>query len=380
MRFRRAISSCVLALSAAASAQSPTQEQVQAWFVAELAAAEAFPNFGDHAMHWIVEVHFVPLPAELERLRSEVAGKPEHPDRQSLADYERRLKGQPTLRRKTLWARAQDNWRHNSDVEDPRGVPWDIALTPRSGWHLSTESLQIGDAREGFSKQFDPTSYVRGFWPEAGQLLDGGLTLGNSFFGNLRVEDVGVEGNRWVAHTRRYTQKGAGSYFVDYEGVWDGAAERGFVTRMTQFADNPERSVIERRETAGWEHEPTLNRWVARRAELYGRDGRLDRVLRFDGVTPGSKGRFEEVTRIPRHDRDDPVRGKLSFTRIMDYGKGTIEELGETERVVAQMPPGLVGNKVARSSSWHRWIGWTAAGALVVAFGALRVRRHLSSD
>lgn len=340
MRFRRAISWCVLALSAAASAQSPTQEQVQAWFDAEWKAADRFPDFGDHAMHWVVENHFVPSPEELARLRAEVVGKPEHPDRQSLDRYEARLRGLPTLRRSTLWCRDRDHWRHNMDGEDPRAIPWDTVLTPRHGWHLTKYSLQVADSGDGYGPQFDLPNQVRSLWPEVGQLLTGGLTLGNSFFARLVPQPATVDQFGWqvVAH-RVGRNTGTVAYEVVFEGIWDPVAARGFVTSMAQYSPAPERALVELRLTKDWQYEPTLERWIAHRAELYSKDTKLDRVLRFDGMTIGDRGRFEAVTAIPRHDRDEPVRGQLTFTRLMDYSDGSITE---------QTPQGTVTSRLLK--------------------------------
>lgn len=86
----------------------PTFEQVQAWVTEEWNRAQEYPPVDGLQIRYSKEIpEPVPSAAELEQMRRTVAGKPAHPLRSTLAEYERIIREGPKKETYTVWSEGE---------------------------------------------------------------------------------------------------------------------------------------------------------------------------------------------------------------------------------------------------------------------------------
>ena len=92
-----------------------TLARLKSWLDRAWEEAQTLPSISDASLRWRVEDRFVPTQAELDALRKEVAGRPDHPKRPQLNIYERRLRDGPDVVHYELWLDGEDRWRLNTN-------------------------------------------------------------------------------------------------------------------------------------------------------------------------------------------------------------------------------------------------------------------------
>lgn len=353
-------------------AQIASKSEIEAWFEREWAAAQAMPDLGDCSIAWNLEFWSVPPEDEIARLRESVAGKPDHPGRRELERIDRCLLGDPPVLARRVWARSAEAWRSNTTFE--RGGFIDSSMSPKFVWQLGHAQLTIGDLAEADGSMADVRSELYTFWPELGRLLFGGLSDGA--ISGMTRGTLQWDGSLWTVTLAFGPPDKSPALETEISGRWDPALARGFVvgervvTNTVRPADIGSELVYDE-----WKYIEALGRWVASRVEERAPDGGLQRAYVFVDAWKGSPGEFEQVVAVPKIDADDPVRGRPTFTRLVDYRNGTLRDReGNGETFNRALP--LSDRPEARA--WHRWLGWVTAAALLGGLIAIRLRRRTS--
>lgn len=360
---------CVSLITPRSAGQAISTALVQSWFDREWKESQIFPIFKNCHIAWHRELVYAPPDSEFQQLRDAVKGHPDHPAKHELEAYERHRSGTPTVQPCVLWIQGEGNWRYDTDLVD-FGMYLDTVVTPRHAWRMSNVQLTIVDPRYGYPSSDDYSAQEAVFWPELGLMMYGGMTAGRG--GVLQPQLLALDESVWrVRATELSSTSGKPVLSLEYSGHWDSNAGRGFVdaVKMELNAAHPA-SVGTRHLFKDWQYEPTIDRWVARRVEEYRPNGREERRLIFDGVSSDEPRRFAEVIRIPETDHPDPVRGKTTFRSIQDYRDTSGPAVSASNGVVVHSVAGS-----AREDTWRRWGGWAAAGSLIVALLAIRLRR-----
>lgn len=361
-------------LSTPAVAQ-PTVAEVQAWFDSEWDAAKSLPELGDASIGWRLDLVYIPPRSELERLRREVPGKPDHPEKHLLQAYEERLRGKPTSMPRRLWSHGPGQWRWNTDL--PTGEFIDTVVMPKQAWSQSSAAIAIVDPRDGYPMGVGWPRQENTFWPELAHLLFGGLSVAG--LPGVHPRPVALDGESWrVEVILGDTENASQSVALEYQGRWDAGVGRGFVERLEVVANGFDPSSVgETTLYHDWEWNREIGRWVARQVEFFKPGGRADRVLVFEAASLGAPGEFDRVTALPGESTPDPVRGSIDYAQITDYRKGVVASVGPDGTVHEKSLPQAAAGM--RRDGWYRVAGWVAGGCVVLAVLAAFVRRRLTN-
>jgi len=364
---------CGIQVQETALASEPTPEAVRAWLDQELSSASKVPDLSGHSVTWRVELWYVPPPEELERMRKDIAGKPDHPDRQTLECYEQALKKKPYTTRYRLWSHGTGNWRYNSEwgYGNDLNHYWDKTLTPRNTWMLLEESLEVFEHDSSFRGGADLPSLESSFGPELETMFCAHLsTLSKAGFTRGVTT---VAGNTWRVVFTKDVRGSKARAEIAFSGRWDDAQGRGFVEEERIVSSPDAASVGRLTRYKEWSKEASLDRFVAYRVEQYTPENRLDRVTVFEEAKAEEEGEFDRVTAIPPTDGSDPVRGKTTFTRITDHrtNRQSIVAPGRGVESSARLPV-----QTAVGSIWQRRLGWIVSGCLVMGLVVMAVYRR----
>lgn len=301
-----------------------------------------------------VEFHPSMSDADFAALERRVRDRPEHPDRLEYEyELEQRAQGATIV---TYQAWLDDRGVHRANTTNSDGVMYsDVARDGGTGWSLTPNGLTLVDIKdERGPGEVDPRS-----------MLDEDAHLLGRFFtrGRTIVERVGMTADMWA-------EADGG-----YEIVGD-----SFTIRLVDDGETVEISITNA-QSAG----VVGTRWVldgtieAEGTDLrlpstlssYTAEGKLDRRMVLERVDRISADELDAVTRTPRVDRDDAVRGGLTFTMIQDHRGGDIvqKSLGEEGEVQVER------YKSGEGRGWTSRVLWGVAGLIVIALVVLRVRR-----
>jgi hypothetical protein len=308
---------------------------------------------------------------ELRQLEERVAGKPDHPDRRTLdAEKRRRAKG-PDRIDYQVWFQQSGAWRYNM-TDHAEGFYVDQAVTPQIVWSLVPKTLTVIDpgtspppnkdyavSEDDFTTMFRRLAWAR---------MPGPPSV------NMQLQDATIRNGRWTG-----VASAAGWSTRRWTGYYDDEAGR-LILEETVLVESPKfpeaRGKSER--YSGWSFIELLGQWTARRIEERSADGRVQRVIEFDGAEPLDDDTFAELTAIPPSAGTDPIRGATTFTSIIDYRP-------RAEKITTFTPNGTVetplpASSLGRSRSHSlRVAGWVLAGAILVALVAIRLWRVRSS-
>lgn len=341
------------------------EKQVAQWLEQAMKSAAEPLKLGECSIEWQREVHYTPPMDEILRMREEVRGKPEHPALTLLAQYEQRLAGRPEIHGLRVWYRGRSEWRVCLDFgAGKQAAYWDKASTRSHCWTLQPDTLAVAGNAAGFPGQtIDSTEHQ--IQSEIGAMAHGGLaSLSKS---NYQVKSVYVDRRSWIAELSR-TFDGV-EYLAEVRGTWDEQLSRGFVDSVQTRSASSELELVIAQD---WRDEPTAGCWLAHRVEIRDGAGKLMNAYQIVAVRPSSAEEFEQLTRIPAVDGNDPLRGASTFTRFVDYRSEMI-----TEKAAHGGMNSTVMYAQSDRSIWQRWIGWAVAGMLVLGFLLIVARRKL---
>lgn len=354
----------------AAAFQPSSAARAEQWFNEALSASREPVELNGCTVEWIQEIHYTPPMAEIIKMREDVRGKPEHPDRPLLVQFEQRLQGRPEIHSMRLWYHGPNEWRQCLDFESPLGPRyWDTTSIAQHCWFLVPETLSVASSPDQWPGD-TINSIADSIRSEVTLLLHGGLTgLARTGY---RMERFSLHDSRWRAELvlQNSTREVTNRVYVD--GDWNDAIGRGFVS---EIADVVSPSSVPRRRSVvmDWRRHEELNTWVAHRYETHDPDGRLHTRFLFKGARKEAPGEFEAVTAIPPIDGEDPIRGPSKFIRIADYSNGILEQRA-ADGAMTSTP---IATANVKKPAWHRWVGWVMAVVLCGGIAASVLRRRL---
>lgn len=357
---------CFACLESPGEAEQPTRyDSPQAWFDATWQRAGEPLRFEWTSIAWSQEDAWIPPTAEIERLRREVPGRPDHPERTLLEAIEQKLAGRaPTGEFEFVFGgKGEFRLNHHSRY-DPNDY-YDRIVTRDAMWGLTYMGLghfDIGSKEPGYD--------LATFAAVAGQtysyFLDGGLWTVR--LNQMQPDPVRLNGNELVIECRG----GPHDQRATVVAQWDAEASCGFIQsiRFREPRSSDGSTVIV--ESSGWEYDSFLQRWAAEEVRSKRADGGVVHVWRRGRVGSVDAERFAALIRPPEPDGVDPVRGKVTFKVIEDHraSKRNFTSLTNTGPVVTAMPP----DSSTRDARWVTRTGWIVAACLAASLVFLRLR------
>ncbi|QOJ00823.1 MAG: hypothetical protein HRU70_10090 [Phycisphaeraceae bacterium] len=353
--------------------RGPTEGEVRAWMERELGAAREFPSLGGVGIRWREEEWSVLSAEELEVLRAQIEGRPEHPRRGEVTRADRQASsGTPDTMRWVLFSDRGIGWRLT------HGMSWinlttDACVTTDRSWRRFGDGMTVYRPEHADRPDLEvgavPRAEENVFAPNLSCLLDGGLHKLARVL-EMRLDLVSVSGDRWEVMLKH---QGPVVYDVRLRGRWDGTSGRGFVERfeIPENGYSPEGSGLFEVYT-GWAYVPELGRWVCAQVDRHRPDGRMWRRIVFEGVVPMPEGGWEALTRIPDGKTPDALSGHVEVRSVRDFRSMEVRAASkEGEEVVRP----IERRATAGFGGWLRPIGWGMLALAVVLLVWLKVRR-----
>ncbi|MCL4740593.1 MAG: hypothetical protein KJZ54_00155 [Phycisphaerales bacterium] len=349
-----------------------TLERLESWLSRAWEEAQTLPSIPDASLRWRVEDRYVPTQAELDALRNEVAGRPDHPKRPQLNIYERRLRDGPDVVHYELWLDGETRWRLNTNFPPGflDGGYIDTAWAPGSAWKLAPRGLTIAESSPETESAQTLLSSRSTFTSHVSRLLDGGMGVARTMRLTERAEPV-LDGTRWSVVASSEPIASGVRRRVRFSGVWDRDADRGFV-RAAEVIESPSNSQA-RWDIDSWIYDDTLGRHVATTIR-YRADG-VDQRIVFEGAGVIPKGGFDALTRTPRPGETDPIRGRVDPPAVRDHTRGTTLLRDEEGRLRQVEVAGESPSTKAEGGLW-RGIGVAALVATLLVMGVLWLARR----
>lgn len=307
---------------------------------------------------------------ELDALESEVAGKPDHPQRVRLARVKDELANGPEQTLSRVWWFGPTRWRHSQEpvrIQDEALAPigrrfTDTAFDGTSAWSLIPEQANIVDAAAA-PPGYDYASDGFSITLNIKRLLFAGLQLDGKPTSVSAPEEL--PDGRWRAALT--SQSGLS---IVFEGVID--SERGPAVVVSSLAHWPEQPGASDRWAFGSRKElPGLPVPVYETAaELENGSERL--ILRPVSCAPSALS-ASEVTAPPSLDRADPVRGMVKVASLNDFRTGRSLQISAQED--SEQPRVTETRLVQTRSPGIRLLGWGLLTALCFAFLYVRFKR-----
>ncbi len=359
------------AIAGAGSAMQPVSE-VERWLKDRWCSGQGCIPDEDGYISFRIEHHAeVPL-EEVQRLLHKIAKLPDHPKRSWAQRQLARHEDGPEVAIAEFW-RSGGSWRYNQTNWQSDGTEWlwvDRVSTPDVTWSLSARDLHIADPSR------PPTG--KGDWyrnPEiALELL--ATACVNLLHGRLGTQvpestepDISVveDEQGWIARVRRnagfewrfriepsesgepFKIRSMESYRTDDEGT----VQTGRVVLSEEMVDTP------------WGAAHRTAEWINDKGMMW----RRYVLLAASDELPNN---VESYFKLPAVDGEDPIRGKITVSRIFDYRPGH-RRLTQIEKGIATASRPLRG--APSSGLGIRVVGWIAAGVIAAILVYLRLRR-----
>jgi hypothetical protein len=339
--------------------QSEQSARFRAWWDRVTVVAGDNDSLDGVCIAYRVDMLQVPRADELARLRREVEGKPDHPARVQLSIYDRRLQldGKDGDQR-MVW-RYKGMWRYNGQpLSDPEAYS-DLVWGDGVAWGLSQNTLLLADPATAARHPYGLPGVSSNMTFELMALTGAGIGLAH--FNSIRLIPVVSDGVRWTA------QGGTpdGRLRVKANGTW--SEETGWGT-----VDSVHTSDLWVKATE-WMYCEPLGMGIAGRVDICDSDGKIDRRITLNSAVPFTPREFLAISRPPKIDGSDPIRGKTTFREVVDV-RGSTPLLGHIQ----------AGALVQLRSESHgrepedrlRVLGWIIAASSIATLGVTWVRRR----
>jgi hypothetical protein len=357
--------------AARAPAEAASAAKVAEWLDTQIGEGRDMPldDMRDVAFSFAYELYTLRPPEEIERLRKEIEGKPDHPMRRVVEGYDRMLEDGPSVFEYAARVRGWDRWRLNQDRPPGDPTAWnDTVVTPTHAFQLNPDQIALIDPRVGYPEGRQLNSMSNEIWNAINALVYADLGTRRQ---RITRDDVRVDGALWSCQIRKLGQT------IRCEGRWIPEWERGVVDRATVIENPDAPAYVGWYKTfGGWRMEPAIGRPVAVRAEQRFPDGSIAYAYVFRGAEREDAGVFERVTAVPDIAGADPLRGAISATSMWDFREGEqryVSDDGGARSVINQGP--FPGARRKQGRLALRRVGWTLLGALVLGLVALRLWR-----
>ncbi len=331
---------------------------VTKWLEARLAESQTDWYLPGLRVEYVVEWPSHLTAQAAAELAEAVKGKPDHPGRDELRQYNWERTNGPTRARMTYWFQEDGLWRHNSDQTSVDGASFgDEAVAGQSTWRLSAAQINIRPANGGASTTSTAPQLV----------LYARESLKALWFASLysnepdpsRVYDVRISGLGWSARVEF-----ASKYRLLVEGTThDG--EVAVVSTLVEHSVAPDWIGV--RWTFGdWITETRSGRVVPTRYEERAANGRLRYRVSQVAFVPVERAEVVALAALPDVKKPDPVRGELTTVQtVNDWRpdrKVRTQRLADgSEAVVPLAEPAAVHR------GWQ-WVGWTIGSLILVVF------------
>lgn len=253
-------------------------------------------------------------PAEIDRLKKEVAGKPDHPSRAKLGQLQVQVDTTGELRTSTIWW-GSSGWRHSRDWEE-KGVRkfFDVAVHGDTAWGwdpgvlnvVATESAPVGN---------DYPAMVREVRTVVAECVWGGMGVGTDTPIRLRPTAFErIEGGRWKGRAASHDDKRVFEYRGSFEQ--DGSL-RVEQSECVVSSDNP--SFVGRTvKFSNFVYDSVLQRQVSREWVSSGQTGKEDTRTVLKSVESISENDLMRAIVVPIAGQQDPVRGEVRLEIVQD--------------------------------------------------------------
>jgi hypothetical protein len=349
-------------LGVAPRALSQESAPIEAWLEKECELSQHVPDFGGYYVCLHTEEFNTLSAAELDELKAEVETHPDHPRRAEYNLMMRRLTNGPTITRLSIFGAGDGKWRFNTDNED--GGFQDVAMSPGSAWQLGPAALKIFNPKEiGTDPEQNVKNQERVFRPSLNRLLFGGLGYQGSDF--KPRPGVKILGDKWVAIVGRPADIAPERQFeLEVTGRWDANLGRGFFETIKIITSGFSKTGVGEHEVfSDWKLDPSLNMWIASRADRYNAAGVLYRRVVFDATKNIPAGGFDGVATAPSIDAGDPIRGVVQFRSVTDYRKRIQSNRADPASPLSASPMAPLPKD---DPQWITVAGWILLGALAV--------------
>lgn len=252
-------------------------------------------------VHIVVEelVVYAPPPAKLRRIAEEVARAPEHPDRDRLIAWQRRLRGEGERFRHEIWIGDNETLRLATSFLDHDRYR-DHASGPDGVWTLEPARLSVA-GKGSLSRTM------------AGGVVDG--IFNHLFYGSARK----LAGSDGLMIEVRSRDGGGATVSIGADGIpavlWtlEGNPERGWKLTRALLGDEA-RSLVGDETTTRIDYSddreiPGTGLVLPTTVTLFANDGQRSREYRLVSFEPSSAAEVADLTRRPSADRPDPIRG-----------------------------------------------------------------------
>ncbi|MEO1460141.1 MAG: hypothetical protein AAFV49_21575, partial [Pseudomonadota bacterium] len=328
-------------------------------------------------VEWTEEHHATRTPEELEQLRLQIDGRPEHPLRFEYEEARRRIEHGPDIVSVRAWLGDRGTSRISLTPEIGRGIEYGI--TERHFWALEGDWLGIHDPDRGIPDGRDYRGQDLQIRSQFEEFRAGGplRLLGSAGF---RLESATGHEDRWEV----VIESANGLASVILVGHRD--ARFGYLPSTLTFLsrlDSNQRFVVtsQTRRTDWTSLMVRGNELVfAKTIEKRDDDGRLSERRLFESLLPISAQELASYTAVPKPGSEDPVLGLIRLRLVDDYRVGTgLEPVSTTydgDQPNREVDYAERANQQQRGPSVAR-AGWIIAGASVVLVLGIAIRARL---
>lgn len=282
-------------------------------------------------VHIVVEeqIVYAPPPAKLRRIAEEVARAPEHPDRDRLIAWQRRLRGDGERFRHEIWVGDNETLRLATSFLDQDRYR-DHASGAEGVWTLEPARLSVAE-KGSLSRTM------------AGGVVDG--IFNHLFYGSAR-KPAGSDGLQIEVRSR---DRGGATVSIGADGIpsilWtlQGDAERGWGLTRAMLGDEARAlagdETTTRIEYAEFREVSGTGLVLPTMVTLFANDGQRSREYRLVSLEASSAAEVADLTRRPSAGRPDPIRGwndqsigSMIVAPALPEGEPQLAEVGFPER------------------------------------------------
>lgn len=278
------------------------------WVQQQRVAAEAGIHHEYLRVSWQDERVYIPSPNQLRAMRQSVANRPDHPERDELERFERRLKQGPDVEEYDVWLGPKGSFRRNFTGAD--GKYEDLVVSDRQSWSYAESGRHLNLIA---SKGAAPPGYNYGPWDHR---LRG--TLAGFVYGafSIQIPGVSLELSELVQTGLRWRAVFASEeplLSLALEGTWDDSERWGTADMATVIVCEPAPGEVGRRWVfEDWTSDSIFSPQMCRKQTSYAPDGRPDLVQTFGSIERISRRDFDKVAMPPDPaSQSDRVRGAV---------------------------------------------------------------------
>ena len=355
-----------------ASGGSVAAEAARAWFDSVWEGGVDGTGASMVFVEWEARLHPEVWGRDLERLRRDVPGKPDHPQRGVLERTERRLASGPDVERHAAWLGERGEIRRRERIGTASEN--DLVLTDRLAWSAVGDALVVMDPRDGWPEGRRWGGHGRSTRQSLASFFDGALSI-RAGGGHLEIDGFGLEGDRWWAEAAHEI-----GLRVRYEGLWDAARGVGRAESAEVVRSDPTPEEVGKRwEAREWSWREEAGGWVAGVLVELAPGGRVLREEVLVELSEVGERELREVLALPDFEGGgaDPVLGEVEWASVTDFRRFGPERAEVRRRaspggewVVEGSPSGGGGGLPWRS------VGvWLAVGCAVGLVVWVRLKR-----